>query len=80
MPKKEWSPDDPVLESPHGPHEVAAVLRMHRAGWPAPRIADTFGMRGSRLINALSKGLYEAQQAERANRPVHQEVVKEGVE
>lgn len=75
MVAKGLNPDDPLLDSPHAPHEVSAVLRMHRAGWPSALIATTFGMRGSKLVNALTKGMHESQLAERANRPVHQVVL-----
>ena len=80
MPKREWSPDDPVLESPHGPHEIAAVLRLHRSGWPAPVIAKTFHMRASKLLTAIQRGMSEAHEAEQANRPLHQEIVTKGIE
>ena len=80
MSDKEWSPDDPILISPHAPHEVAGVLRMQQSGWPAPKIAKELGMRGSRLINEITKALYEARYAAKANRPVYDQTIREGTE
>lgn len=80
MGRRKWDADDRILRSPHAPHEVAAVLRMHRAGWPAPAIAKSLGMRASKLVGALSKAMFEANQAAKANRDLHQECVKEGTE
>jgi hypothetical protein len=76
--KKDWSPDDPVLASPHAPHEVAAVLRMQRAGWPGAELMQVLGLRASKLMWALSASREEEEQASRANRPIHDARIQGG--
>ena len=51
-----WNPNDPILNSPHAPHETRATLRMHRNGWPGPDIAKVLKIKGTKLMKSLDYG------------------------
>jgi len=78
--KKDWTADDPILKSPHAPHEVPAVLRLHKAGWPGGEIMQALDVRASKLVASLAEATNEEKRAAQANRPIHDALVKEGTE
>lgn len=61
----------PALPDQGAPHETAAVLRMQRAGWPAPRIQGILKMRPAQLMSALQKALDDEGEASRRGCPIH---------
>lgn len=72
----ELDPNDPVLTSQAGPHEARAVMRMHRAGWPGPIIAKTFGLKATQLVQGFSLAMDEESRAHAQGRAIHDPVVR----
>lgn len=67
---------DPLLTNPNAPHETAAVLRMQRSGWPAPRIMERFKISSQQLIHELSAALDDEGEAQRAGVPIHDATIE----
>lgn len=66
-----WNPNDPILKAPATAHETRATLRVLRAGWPGPQIAETLKLHGVQLMQSLQAALDEEGEAHRARRPIH---------
>ncbi|AEL17891.1 hypothetical protein TRIXIE_69 [Mycobacterium phage Trixie] len=75
MPQGNWDPNHPMLKSTAAPHETAAVLRMHRAGYKGADIMKLFKLRGTRLMKQMQRALDEETRAANAGRPVHDAVI-----
>lgn len=71
----EWTTEDPILKSPHGPHEPCAVMRMHRSGVSSQKILDVLKLRGTQLIKQIEESNLEVAAAERSGRPIHDVVI-----
>jgi hypothetical protein len=73
-----WSPgttEESVLTSPEAPHETAAVLRMHRAGIPVPRICAILGISKQQLIHEMNAAVDDETHAGRAGLKIHDATV-----
>lgn len=74
---RNWNPDDPTLDGSRtgydetSPHELPAILRMHRNGWPGPKILEHFKANPMRFQRDYYKGLGDENRAAAANRPMH---------
>ncbi|ASJ79781.1 hypothetical protein KIY85_gp69 [Mycobacterium phage Heffalump] len=66
-----WDPNHPLLRSPAAPHETAAVLRMHRAGYKGAQIMKILKLRGTRLMSQMQKALDDETRAAHAGRDIH---------
>ncbi|AOT24989.1 hypothetical protein PBI_KALPINE_70 [Mycobacterium phage Kalpine] len=71
----DWDPNHRLLKSTAAPHETAAVLRMHRAGFKGADIMKTFKLRGTRLMKQMQRALDEESRAAHAGRPIHDAVI-----
>lgn len=60
------------------PHELPAILRMHRAGWPGPKIMEYFKMRPLDFQHQFEKALEAENAAHQAGQPIHTPTVKRG--
>ncbi|MHD0300133.1 hypothetical protein RCF19_29955 [Rhodococcus qingshengii] len=60
------------------PHELPAILRMHRAGWPGPKIMAFFKMKPLAFQRQFEKALADENAAHRARLPIHSPTVKAG--
>jgi hypothetical protein len=58
------------------PHETAAVLRMHRAGFSAPQICGLLKMSKHQLIHELNLAIDEEVDAHKAGLPIHDGTAK----
>ncbi|ASW31629.1 hypothetical protein SEA_STEPMIH_71 [Mycobacterium phage StepMih] len=81
--KKKPNLDDPEVRSwlyrtEEGPHESAAVLRMHRAGYPGPVIMKTLQLKGTQLMQALNKAITDEQDAASRGRAIHDALIARG--
>lgn len=74
----DYSTDDATLEEEKSPHETAAVLRMHRAGWPAPRIMEAFGISKETLMLNIRLAMEDETEAHRTGRAIHDALIKKG--
>jgi hypothetical protein len=77
----DWEPDmsDPLLvDESNAPHELGAVLRMHRIGWPMPAAMKLLGMKHGDMINAMNKAIGDEGDAFRSKRPLHCPKVDKG--
>lgn len=59
------------LTDPRAPHETAAVLRLHRAGWPAPKICGLLKISKDQLVHELNRAIDDETQAGLAKLPIH---------
>ncbi|QFP95549.1 hypothetical protein SEA_GAUGELDP_66 [Mycobacterium phage GaugeLDP] len=66
-----WDPNDRLLKSTAAPHETAAVLRMHRAGWKGADIMKLFKLRGTKLMGQMQRALDDETRAAHAGREIH---------
>ncbi|ASR77176.1 helix-turn-helix DNA binding domain protein [Mycobacterium phage MyraDee] len=67
-----------LLDLSNAPHETAAVMRMHRAGWKGRQIAETLNYRGTQLMRALQHALDQETYAHGDRRPIHDALIKKG--
>jgi hypothetical protein len=74
----DWSTEDPTLKDGKAPHETRAAMRMHRAGWPPAKIAETLKIRPVALMKSLNLCLEEENAAHREHRPVYDSLVRKG--
>jgi len=51
----DWNPDDPALKAVKAPHEIAGILRWHRANVPSRKIMEMLHLPGTKLMAALAK-------------------------
>lgn len=66
-----WDPNHPTLKSKAAPHETAAVLRMHRAGYKGADIMKLFKLRGTKLMNQMQRALNDETVAAHQGRDIH---------
>lgn len=66
-------PNDPSLTDPSAPHEVAGVLRMHRAGLSARDIKKTlkYPIIGTRIVDELNTAIHQETEADHAGRSIY---------
>jgi len=67
----DWSTEDKVLQSDHGPHEVSAVLRMHKHGWPGSAIVKALKVKATSVVSDLNQSSEDERRALTAGRPIH---------
>ncbi|AMS00968.1 hypothetical protein SEA_LOSER_72 [Mycobacterium phage Loser] len=67
----DWDPNHRLLKSTNAPHETAAVLRMHRAGYKGADIMKLLKLRGTRLMSQMQRALDAETRAAHAGRPIH---------
>ncbi|QXO13347.1 hypothetical protein SEA_TROOPER_70 [Mycobacterium phage Trooper] len=67
----DWDPNHRLLRSTAAPHETAAVLRMHRAGYKGADIMKILKLRGTRLMKQMQKALDDETRAAHAGRDIH---------
>lgn len=60
------------------PHETAAVLRMHRAGFTGAQTGKMLGMYPRELVDRIRIAIDEELEAHRQGRPIHDPKVPKG--
>ncbi|AKQ07648.1 hypothetical protein SEA_SMEADLEY_80 [Mycobacterium phage Smeadley] len=67
------NPNDPLLKADDAPHETAAVMRMHRAGFTPTETRRTlkYSGIGTRLQRELEQAIESESVAHRAGREIH---------
>lgn len=68
----DWNPDDPVLNG-RAPHELAGILRWHRAKVPSRQIMSMLKLRGTQLIKSIEVATAQERLALQVGVPVHDE-------
>lgn len=66
----DWNPDDPALKA-RAPHEVAGVLRWHKAKVPSQEIMKLLHMRGTQLIKQIELAMHIENNAQALGIPIH---------
>lgn len=66
----DWDPNDPVLGE-RAPHELAAILRWHRANVSSQRLIKLLRLRGTQLLKTLADAERQEQIARSLSIPVH---------
>jgi hypothetical protein len=70
----EWNPDDPVLTAP-APHEVAGILRWHKAKVPSQQIMSLLSLRGTQLIKQIELAMHVENTAQAKGIPIHDALI-----
>lgn len=70
------NPDDPILKG-RAPHELAGVLRWHRAKVPSRQIMELLHLRGTQLIKSIELAHNQEAIAIALGIPVHDELIED---
>jgi hypothetical protein len=69
-----WNPDDPALKAA-APHEVAGILRWHKAKVPSQEIMKLLHIRGTQLIKQIELAMHVENTAHEKGIPVHDALI-----
>ena len=75
MPDKEWSADDRLLKSEHGPHEPSAIHRMYKHGWPGTIICKALKEKATAVVLDIQRSEKLERAAMQAGRPIHDALI-----
>ena len=70
----EWNPDDPLLTA-QAPHELAGILRWHRAKVPSQEIVKLLRLRGTKFLKSLELAQKQEAEARQIGRPIHDALI-----
>jgi hypothetical protein len=70
----DWNPNDPALTA-RAPHEVAGILRWHKAKVPSQEIMKLLHLRGTQLIKQIELAMHGENTAHEQGIPVHDALI-----